>query len=343
MVGENKRIYELNFIRAICAMGIVYYHLSLNLNNDIIRNLNVFPCGVDIGSVFVTAFFILSGVVLFHNYYRVKSIKLFYWKRWKSIFPSFYIVYGIIALIYLLNQIEWYFDKPFYTLPLSLIGMDGYLYALLPTWYIVGEWFLGAIIFLYLLYPVLNYLVRKHELCTWIVVELLFIITMKFNMFNQLPFRNIFSCIFSFTFGLIAEKHTLYKNKFVLRVSVVCMAILPFIPSQFYSTLLKNLAGIFAFFTLYVLGRYAMIIKPVAYVIDKISNVSYEIFLLQHIMIFKVVSVWNPEPIFLTIILMLITMVIIYIVSYIISKFTHFLLKSRLINNLEKRIIAEKR
>lgn len=36
---------------------------------------------------------------------------------------------------------------------LSLLGMDGYFQYRGPNYYLIGEWFFGAIVFLYILYP----------------------------------------------------------------------------------------------------------------------------------------------------------------------------------------------
>lgn len=43
------------------------------------------------GFILVASFFCISGTVLYYNYPKINSLKAFYFKRWKSIFPSFYI------------------------------------------------------------------------------------------------------------------------------------------------------------------------------------------------------------------------------------------------------------
>ena len=45
------------------------------------------------GSLFVGVFFLISGGVLYYNYPEVKNLSTFYYKRWKSIFPMFYITF----------------------------------------------------------------------------------------------------------------------------------------------------------------------------------------------------------------------------------------------------------
>lgn len=59
---------------------------------------------------------------------------------------------------------------PKLSLILSLIGMDGYLSnAGLSTFYILGEWFLGFIVFFYIVFPLLRYGVLHHP---WITAGL---------------------------------------------------------------------------------------------------------------------------------------------------------------------------
>lgn len=63
---------------------------------------------------------------------------------------------------------------PRWTLVLSVLGLDGYALPYTPTFYKVGEWFLGCLILLYVLFPLLLRLQKNRAwaaaLAVWWVV-----------------------------------------------------------------------------------------------------------------------------------------------------------------------------
>lgn len=87
-----NRIYSFDFIRAVCALGIVVFHYSCQIGDKLYRPLFSFANG-GWGEVFVGAFFLLSGAMLYYNHSEIKNLKAFYFKRFKSIFPMFYIAF----------------------------------------------------------------------------------------------------------------------------------------------------------------------------------------------------------------------------------------------------------
>ncbi len=54
--------------------------------------------GVTYGDIYVTVFFFISGALLFYNHSEVDDLKLFYKKRALSIFPAFYIAWGLMYI-----------------------------------------------------------------------------------------------------------------------------------------------------------------------------------------------------------------------------------------------------
>ena len=150
--GKPSRIPAIAFIRAICAIGIIAFHVSCYTAPEAVKLLHTYANG-NWGSIFVGIFFLISGGVLYLNYPSAANLKSFYYKRWKAIFPMFYVTW----LYYYLNAViaagtPFYNGSP-WTLLLTAVGLDGYLAYRIPGYYIVGEWFLGAIVLLYCLYP----------------------------------------------------------------------------------------------------------------------------------------------------------------------------------------------
>ena len=91
------------------------------------------------------------------------------------------------------------------TMLLSLAGMDGYLsYSYPQNYYFIGEWFLGALVCLYLIYPLLT-LCMKY--CKILTTLLLGAGTLAFHWnlpFFQIPReRNLIVCLFAFWLGML--------------------------------------------------------------------------------------------------------------------------------------------
>ena len=157
----KKKLTGIIFTRACCSLGIIINHYFAHSNGNFKFLYNT--ANSSFGFMFVTTFFCISGAVLYYNYPKIKSIKKFYYKRWKSIFPSFYICF---LIFYIKNVI--YFRKLFYNghwskLFISIIGLDGYLKFRIKTYYLIGEWFLGAIIIFYIIYPLLSIIIAKKK------------------------------------------------------------------------------------------------------------------------------------------------------------------------------------
>lgn len=67
-----KKILAIDFIRVICALGVIVYHFSCHLNNTRFLPFYSFVNG-DWGDVFVTIFFMLSGRNALLRYSNVTS------------------------------------------------------------------------------------------------------------------------------------------------------------------------------------------------------------------------------------------------------------------------------
>ena len=143
---KREALKGIVFARAYCCLGIVIFHYFCHSK----RILTVFfrTSNIDWGFIYVTSFFAISGIVLYYNYPKNISLKKFYYKRWKSIFPAYYIsfIYFYHKNIFLRRKI--FYNGSWTKLFFTLFGMDGYLcnFFKIKTYYIMGEWFTGAIL-----------------------------------------------------------------------------------------------------------------------------------------------------------------------------------------------------
>ena len=159
---KQKRLFYLDVIRAVCALMIIVYHFPLAISQPV-DYFHSFANG-SFGMNAVYSFLMVSGAALMHRYREDDSFSVlkFYKKRFFSIYPLFWITY-ILAFFWVFWQLgEIYRVVPTCAIFWSVIGMDGWLANLTPTFYMVGEWFLGSIIMLYLAFPLLRAVYRRY-------------------------------------------------------------------------------------------------------------------------------------------------------------------------------------
>ena len=161
-MDKKQKIQGIIFARACCCIGIVINHYFCHSKGNFKILYNT--ANSSFGFMFVTSFFCISGVVLYYNYPKIKSVKRFYFKRWKSIYPSYYICFLYFFLRTAFNLKKLFFKGHWSKIFLTLIGMDGYLSYRIRTYYLIGEWFLGAIIIIYILYPLILCIVARNNL-----------------------------------------------------------------------------------------------------------------------------------------------------------------------------------
>ncbi|MCR4617547.1 MAG: acyltransferase family protein [Lachnospiraceae bacterium] len=287
---ENERLFEFDLIRAVCTVGIIINHFSAAVENTVLRKLfyTFFNSGVSVGYTLVTVFFILSGTVLYNKYSRLDSVRQFYYQRWKSIFPTYYFVYISVLITLFLFRPNMFKEKPLISLLWTVIGMDGYVSSSFTTWYLVGEWFLGAIIILYVLFPILCSVFNRSEFVTLLIFTGLFVFFIDWRMLDQNEFRNVFSCIISFVIGFSIIKNRIFE-KDIVAILVILFGIVAIVFfNNMGSNLSAHIAGVLVFAILHACGRYIKakgnwtIIKKI---VGLVSGCSYEIFLIHHVII----------------------------------------------------------
>ena len=129
----------------------------------------------------VNIFFFFSGYGCYYSMKMNSNVLSFYKRRAGRIIPAFLIVlvaYGIF------NIFVWHVSLSDYLWSYSLISFftDGLLY----------EWFIAAILALYLIFPFIFWLAEKHEkiLVSLIVIIYIFTFAWMFRLF-RMPFKNL--------------------------------------------------------------------------------------------------------------------------------------------------------
>ena len=258
--NSRQRLSGIVFLRSCCSLGIIIYHYFCHSNGKF--KLLYKTANSDWGFMFVTSFFCISGAVHYYNYRTVNSLKIFYFKRWKSIFPSYY-----LCFIYFYSKNVFQYKKLFFRghwsrLILTIFGLDGYLRRIFKTYNLIGEWFVGSIIIIYFLYPLLSWLININILIINYIICVYYFFNYYTNNLKNLGKRNIFNCINSFYFGMITIKfHKLFfKNKKFFIISFIIFVLFYFIRISLIVPLFQ-IQGFSLYIILIYIGEYIMMYK----------------------------------------------------------------------------------
>ncbi len=293
LAGKKQRIFGFDLVRAVCALGIVAYHFSGHLASVAYRPFYAYQNGTW-GMLLVPAFFALSGASIVINNPQIPSLRSFYYKRWKALFPMFYLAFSFYYL-----QNVWAIGTPFYmgrphTLLLTLIGMDGLLLYKIPNYYILGEWFLGAIILMYILYPAYLWLQKRFPKVTfWVALGLFLVqVFVEKNRYDEWGFVAV---QFAFVMGMYIGKYGLYANKKLCMAAAAVALVILAVPLPIPDTLANRVGGIALFLGLCGLGevldKKVPQIKPA---VMELSRLSYALFLIHHRLILQIMVGFQP-------------------------------------------------
>ena len=195
---KKERIFYLDFIRAIATVVIVLTHYNAlfiyNVQNPKGILLSARVGNVYIGSFGVSLFLIISGAAMMVAYGRREKTDLrkFYKKRFITIYPMFWEAYiGAFALelaLAVYRKREFFAGIPRVNLIFSLLGLDGYFSNFgIRTFYLVGEWFLGFILLIYIFFPLMLWLMRKQPIVLCVISVAAFILSEVFLRGKGVP------------------------------------------------------------------------------------------------------------------------------------------------------------
>lgn len=296
-VKRRPRLFYLDFIRALAAVLIVITHF----NNPFMLPRPIFmyePFGIYVGGLGVSLFLIISGAALMYNHGEVEKLDLksFYWKRFKTLYPMFWIAFIVAnAFLFLRARGNPYPGVPKRNIIFSILGIDGMVAnTSIPTFYTLGEWFLGFIVIFYIVFPLLRWGVRNHPIPALLVILMLYVATLLINFsLDGLPKAMLLTTrLPELAFGMY---FTQYIKKVPWPAALVSLAFL--VVQEIHPLLTNDLGttfvGIAAFMLLVYISRF-IDCQPVRVPVKSISRYSYPIFLVHHVVIIQVFNLINP-------------------------------------------------
>ena len=339
---RKREITGISFARAILTLSIVLIHFvgATEKTYAIVDRYFYAPWN----SMAVTGFFMISGAVLYYNHDEIPSLKEFYFKRFKSIYPAYYIAYSYFFIQKVFETGDLLTHGQPWCLIFSLLGMDGYLEFKIPNYYLIGEWFVGAIVILYILYPLLLKGIKKAPMLTTALSICMYYVMLKTMFHTVYAMRNIFTCIMSFVLGMLIIRYESFflKNIWIGVVSLVYLFtsgrlyVLPIDPCT-----ITQLNGYALFFVLYYIGEYAMRSRTVKKPIAIINRIGFPIFLVHHRIVDKMIGYHNPSSSADFTITFIVTLLLSFAGAQVLYLVTNRILKSNAWQKFERTILKK--
>ncbi|QJT10472.1 acyltransferase [Oceanidesulfovibrio marinus] len=288
----RKRIFYLDVVRSIALTMVIAIHYNLNMT---IHNLDTaarIPFITQLnghGAIVQSLFVILSGAALMLVYgKREKSIHLgeYAKKRILSIYPLFWVTYIILFVFMTVYKGHTPFRgihtwRYIYT----VTAFDGWLLPIQQTPYMIGEWFLGFIIILYCLFPLLLAIYRRSPAGMMIFAFLVACIPALYEpaRLGMSLYTSPMARLFEFAFGMLFIMH--YEDGVSAKqgvVAAVLLALLYNVPNGPWNFPLNVVMGILWFSVISWVSRYLEKSAVIRNFFFWTSLYSYGAFLFHH-------------------------------------------------------------
>ncbi|MGF6525836.1 acyltransferase family protein [Variovorax sp. PvP013] len=287
----SSRLLFLDVIRVVAVLSIVLFHFHpaafvAGAAPGTVPALMLLrqPLG-DLG---VTLFIIISATALMTSTSTGSAGRFstadFYVKRFLAIFPSYWIAYAVVAVLLFAGRGDWTAGIAPWKLAFTVTGLDGFLFQGRSSHYLVGEWFVGFILCLYAIFPILRQGVTVRPWVTACAIGVVFVGLHRHydQLFTLMENRNPLLRLPEFFFGLCFLHHVrphlgrwaAASAAFVL----VVMVWVPPIPDQVYGIAL----GVACFCLLAFSAERVRIRPRIADVLRRTSKYAFLAFLVHH-------------------------------------------------------------
>lgn len=297
-----SRIHSMDFVRAISVFAIIVFHLFIDSGYSSHMNWLY----TKLGHYGVSFFIIASGGAIYGSIKKGFDLTSFYKKRAASILPAFWVSYIFWLVFILLKHGYVSLGSDWKLLALTATGLDGWLYNRYPNYALVGEWFIGFILVMYLIFPALVPVIKRSKWMTLGVCVLISITSFHLNgslvrhfpFWNPDPMWNPTTRLAEFAFGIILFDLLSYGKRAALILLIASAAVISayHISSIFFDNNLKNIPLMMAWFTLFV-SAYELMpqLNFINSLLSTISKYSLVAFLMQHRVIAEYVSSGNAK------------------------------------------------
>jgi hypothetical protein len=203
----TKKIFYIDLIKVLSALIIILCHFDVHsfyISKNAILISKLYYFKVYSGDIGVSMFIIISGLTLALSNQQNFSISKFYKKRFLAIFPSFWISWIFVALVFMMIG-KTFHESQYWKFILTFLGIDGLFLHKMIGFYLIGEWYLGYILIMYIFFPLIYLKMKKNPIQIFIILFLLNIIFhMRYdNFFKIAENHNPLMRVFDFSFGIL--------------------------------------------------------------------------------------------------------------------------------------------
>ena len=282
----KNRQSEYDILRSISTILVVCYHFSISS-----RTFPFWPqhSSIGMGQLGVCLFFALSGTALCLSNPTDKRLPLkrFFCRRFSSLFPMYYLAWFIFTIYFFWMNRNINDGIPTQNILFTVFGMDGYLLYRYPTFYCVGEWFIGCIVLLYLCFPLLHAAIRKKPIISAVAILTIYFLTNRFYTLEMVKERFFLINLPIFTFGMywsfyIQNAKSTVKTVFGSICSIFFVLAL-FVGAKLHIPNNLFILGITGYVAIYFLSLLLSKCSIFSKVGSVISKYSYSIFLVHHV------------------------------------------------------------
>jgi len=287
--GVQERDHCYDIIRFIATIMVVLHHFYTTAVNAGFKSLPFMALyqkaggALNIGRIGVVLFCILSGALLIKKYNDNINVKQFYKKRLLRIYIPHCIAYLFVFVYYMIVRPSYFKANWVPTVLASFFGLDYFNEAFrnsgLKSYWLVGEWFTTAILFLYLIFPLLRWLYRRSKVIGTVLITALFIYNLDARIISYSNgWFSLTNCLMCFWIGMLIEPIKKEFKGLETTICVIgCVLLLALNPKNIcgYAYLVPFIFGVMLFI---ILTRCNFKTKFTSYV----CKYNFEIYLVHH-------------------------------------------------------------
>ncbi len=292
MSEKKERLIYIDVLRVLAMFPVITCHFTRSLEyagvGFVSKILPDIFFSVYLGNFGVAIFFVLSGASLMYTYDGQLDWKLYIKKRFLGILPMYWIAWVLAFLYYFNKNIGFATQVAPWKIIYTVFGVDGYLGWFGPNFYLLGEWFLGCLICLYILFPILKIGVDSFPVQTAVIIAIIYGVCV-FCYHGTIPAENFFLVrIPEFAFGMYFVR---YRHKIPWWIGVICGALLTatwFVDLSRVNVCFRDTAiGILVVVFIAWICQYIKKENFLTNICKAIGKYSYAVFLVHHVLVME--------------------------------------------------------
>lgn len=182
---ETERLIGLDLFRIIAVLFVFLFHSHIHIGCQY-GFLNDF---INMGAIFMTGFYLLSGYALFYansknDLSKLENIKTYYLKRFIGIMPLYYVV--AVIFVFLLGSET--ISQNILLAPIEALGLQSIFTNIFSFTHNGGTWFVSCLLICYLIYPFIQEVTKQIKSKTKWCIILFCVFVLLWSPFIQIYF-----------------------------------------------------------------------------------------------------------------------------------------------------------